>query len=1594
MKYPGIQLIVWFTLIVLSITEAEAQKLYLEEDGTNTLPGSENDYLQAIEKSDARNLSTNVTDWFISAGKYPEQAVTIEPALSLSGYPTSTGNALRVQTKDPDGFNFDDNVVMHRRLGNPSGAQTLYLSFVASVFRVNKIDAVSFPVGFGEVINDDDHPANVTGGLNYRLLIKHIGTVADDKAGDFQFGLGKLGGTNAIATSKTYKANGEGTGDAAIFVVMRVTMDGDATDGDDRLELYTSTSLPSAEPASWDLSVSDGSDALINALFLREKMDDTDDHFVDLYGIRVADSWAGLLNQDPVPVTSITVTPEEGYSNMVIDEDPVQFQAEIAPANASFKTVTWSIENDVNGSGGQAEITETGWVTATKKGTVRVIATANDGSGGIGDYELDIVTFVDPETPFNVSPTGVTLLPDDYKLMFSDEFNDTSVDLNKWSIRQSTKTRNPRPEIGIDQWFWKSDNVSESGGHLVLDVDKADANTMHTGSIWSNDKFEMAYGYYEVSFKIPETSKGSHAAFWFQGDNMGNVNDSGQDGAEIDVFESAWVDDLTKSVVHIDGYGNDHQANTKQFDTPGLHDGNFHTWGLLWEPEKLTIYYDGTKKVTYSDTKWVPQVEQFIYLSCGATFGYNAPGQASDFTFTSEPIGYLTTGYVDYIRVWKNLDDTPSTVYEAEFESYTTEADLDGYDPIREVCDNASGSKVVFLHGNDESHNHRSIGFDDIHVETAGTYELKIQYYTGENGSNPFEMRVNGVMQSLDFSNTGDDFCGSGLGTFVTTVTLVAGTNTISFSPKDCTNANNDCLSSPYLDFIKINSAGPVDVSSIAIASEGDVREITNEEPLQFTATVTPTYATNSSVTWSVTSSDGGGGTISEEGLFEATSPGTVTVTAMAKDGSGVSDDFGLVIHPILVTSIEVTSASGTTVFRDATSQMSATVLPTNATDAGVTWSVTNNTGEGSIDNAGLFTAESAGVVTVAATANDGSGVQGSLLITIESVPVSSITISSAKGEVLSEGVTSQMTADVHPENASNTSLTWGITNGTGQGTIDSDGLFTAVSEGTVTITATAEDGSGIVGSLDVLIEAVDVAVAEISVNSEAGTIVLDGETSQMTAEVLPSNASNQTVSWSVTNGTGAGAIDGAGLFTAASPGTVTIVATANDGSGTTGNLEITVQEVPVTSIAVSSSSGTTLDDGTTSQMTTVILPSNASNQAISWSVTNGTGAGTINYAGLFTAASPGTVTVVATANDGSGITGSLEITVQEVPVASIVVTSSSGTALDDGTTSQMTAAILPSNASNQAVSWSVTNGTGAGAIDGAGLFTAASPGTVTIVATANDGSGITGSLEITVEEVLVTSIVVNSASGTTLDDGATAQLTAEILPSNASNQAVSWSMTNDTGAGTIDDTGLFTASSPGTVTVVATATDGSGIQGSLEMVIEEVIILVTAINLTSELGGLLTEGDVSQIVEEVFPSEATNTSVTWSVTNGTGAATIDENGLLTAVTEGIVTVVATADDGSGVTGNMEIQIHPQPLGIAGHDHVTLYPNPVTHSFKIQLKNAQLETVELLGMDGRRVLKTNEIDDPITISILAKGTYLVKVRTKAGDVFINKIFKH
>lgn len=159
------------------------------------------------------------------------------------------------------------------------------------------------------------------------------------------------------------------------------------------------------------------------------------------------------------------------------------------------------------------------------------------------------------------------------------------------------------------------------------------------------------------------------------------------------------------------------------------------------------------------------------------------------------------------------------------------------------------------------------------------------------------------------------------------------------------------------------------------------------------------------------------------------------------------------------------------------------------------------------------------------------------------------------------------------------------------------------------------------------------IAVTGVTVSPATATLSV-GATQQLTPTVAPANATNKTVSYS-SNNTGVATVNGSGLVTAIASGTATITVTTQDGAKTaTAVITVNTSNVAVTSVSLSPASAT-LTVGATQQLTPTVLPSNATNKAVSYA-SNNTGVATVNVSGLVTAVANGTATITVTTADGN----------------------------------------------------------------------------------------------------------------------------------------------------------------------------------------------------------------------------------------------------------------------------------------------------------------------------------------------------------------------
>ncbi len=181
----------------------------------------------------------------------------------------------------------------------------------------------------------------------------------------------------------------------------------------------------------------------------------------------------------------------------------------------------------------------------------------------------------------------------------------------------------------------------------------------------------------------------------------------------------------------------------------------------------------------------------------------------------------------------------------------------------------------------------------------------------------------------------------------------------------------------------------------------------------------------------------------------------------------------------------------------------------------------------------------------------------------------------------------------------------------------------------------------------------------------------------------------------------------------------------------------------------------------------------------------------------------------------------------------------------------------------------------------------------------------------------------------------------------------------------------------------------GLKVDGTPFPTVTTILVREIAVNGMNGDSTIQTPGGTLQMVATLTPTNATDSTVSWSVSPGTGDATIDSTGLLTAVANGTVTVTATANDGSGISGSTTIAISFQNTGIdevLANQSLRFYPNPATNLVEIETPEP-IQQLELYTLSGRLLQRTQPMTTvyQLPITDLQAGLYLLRVRS--GDTW-------
>ena len=330
-----------------------------------------------------------------------------------------------------------------------------------------------------------------------------------------------------------------------------------------------------------------------------------------------------------------------------------------------------------------------------------------------------------------------------------------------------------------------------------------------------------------------------------------------------------------------------------------------------------------------------------------------------------------------------------------------------------------------------------------------------------------------------------------------------------------------------------------------------------------------------------------------------------------------------------------------------------------------------------------------------------------------------------------------------------------------------------------------------------------------------------------------------------------------------------------------------------------------------------------AAYKTVEWSSSDETIA-TVTSDGKVTANKAGTVTITATAKNGSTddqdwITNDVNITVLQPVTGFSISGAPTNNKIDVGKDFTLTAGTFaPDNAhaDYKKVEWSSDKPAVATVDKDTGKVSAKSAGTVTITATAKNGSEnesdwVTKSVEITVLQPVTGIAIGNAPANNTMDVGKTHNLTATLSPENVSQayKTVTWE-SNNTGVATVNENGTVTAVAAGEATITATAKNGLGEDKSGEWIETSVEITVRppASSITLNKSTLAISVNQTETLQATVLPQGADQTVTWS-SDKPDVAEVDENGKVTAKALGEATITATTPNDLSASCKVDVDV-------------------------------------------------------------------------------------
>lgn len=631
-------------------------------------------------------------------------------------------------------------------------------------------------------------------------------------------------------------------------------------------------------------------------------------------------------------------------------------------------------------------------------------------------------------------------------------------------------------------------------------------------------------------------------------------------------------------------------------------------------------------------------------------------------------------------------------------------------------------------------------------------------------------------------------------------------------------------------------------------------------------------------------------------GNLTAIGPGGTLITAQCE---GITGKLSVTVLPILAQSVTLDKTS-LTLKASQTALLSATVNPYNTTNPEVLWE-TSDPNVAVVSN-GTVTAIGVGECIIRASCGEAIA---NCNVTVEPTMPESISLSDTS-LTMKPGQTSVISATVLPETTTDKTVSF-LSSNPEVAIVSVDGTITALSVGSTVINASCGNKSA-----NCTVKVEPILATEVILNYTSLNLMLK-QVQQLTATVAD-EVTDKNIIWTSDDENIATVSNG--LVTAAGLGTTIIKATNGNISG---QCSVTVLPIPVESITLDPSS-LELNVNDTKSIVITITPTDATNPEITWEASD---THVVSVAdGIITAKAPGNSTIYAFCQNQ---VASCSVKVWQ-PATSISLNQTTLN-LMVGEMEDIIALPEPQNTTDEVI-WSSSDPKIV-SVNEHGIVEAISVGTATITVTCGKASA---SCTVNVSEIVVTEIKLNTYE-LNLSVSESFNLTATILPDNATDKSVTWKS---------DNPKIATVSADGTVKgissgiAVITVTSGKVSANCSVTVVEPdpeaVIISYSQINLHATETFLLSatvggkEGDYN------FIWTSGNESVAVVNQDGLVTALIPGNAIITAsygdqTAECLVTVETTAAS-SVILNFTELRLSPEETALLT---ATVYPEYTTN---------------------------------------------------------------